>query len=250
MIISIMGYSQINVHNVVPSYATPYFQANIRVKDSLQSQNIITDSLAIMQGKVIMQNPNDTMLSVRGNAFISDTTYINVLKTPNFYILQDTTDYTVIDDAGFEYLRHNYGDSSTTISNLTISSAATDTAVVIDGNLKADTIFANIDKGYKIYTAMLNQYGSNDPSPIVFENEIGLSFIRTQAGEYISNITFQDSTTYYTYNPRYSTSTNYFNMFIDNDEYDGTYKLIIQTFQSGSLIDQKLFGAIEIRVYP
>lgn len=81
MIISITGYSQINVHNVVPSWAVPYFQANIRIKDSLQSQNIITDSLAIMHGKVIMQNPNDTMLSVRGDAYFQ-----NLLTTENIVV--------------------------------------------------------------------------------------------------------------------------------------------------------------------
>lgn len=37
MIIAITGYSQTNVHNVVPSYAVPYFQANVRVADTLQA---------------------------------------------------------------------------------------------------------------------------------------------------------------------------------------------------------------------
>lgn len=48
MIIAITGYSQINVHNVVPSYAVPYFQANVRVADTLQAEHIIvTDSITL-----------------------------------------------------------------------------------------------------------------------------------------------------------------------------------------------------------
>lgn len=48
MIIAITGYSQTNVHNVVPSYAVPYFQANVRVADTLQAEHIIvTDSVTL-----------------------------------------------------------------------------------------------------------------------------------------------------------------------------------------------------------
>jgi len=48
MIISITGYSQINVHNVVNSYAVPYFQANVRVDDTLQTKTLLAIDGAVL----------------------------------------------------------------------------------------------------------------------------------------------------------------------------------------------------------
>ncbi len=55
MIIAITGYSQVNVHNVVPSFAIPYFQANIRVDDTLQ-----TNTLLAIDGAVLFSGTTGT----------------------------------------------------------------------------------------------------------------------------------------------------------------------------------------------
>lgn len=97
-------------------------------------------------------------------------------------IVLNNTDFTVRDNAGFEYLKHNYGDSSTTIKNY----LNVDTLVYSDGT-KQSTAATGGGASYLVYVALISQSGTNAPISTVLENTTGSVFtwVYDDVGYYI-----------------------------------------------------------------
>ena len=99
---------------------------------------------------------------------------------------------------------------------------------------------------YKVYTALLTQSGSGDPSPIILENTIGnIVWQRDTVGEYLATLpsTFTNNKTYLI--TGHTTSGEIIFDRVDTD------RLLLQTLSStGVAQDSKLNNTtIEIRVY-
>lgn len=169
MIISITGHSQINVHNVVPSWAVPYFKANIRIADTLQSEFSLFDTTMFRTDTSLLKFYTSGSYFDKSEIRMYDTSTVpypytrirydlfTAYDTANVYgslvptklrfvfkgkvFEYDTTglalsssDYLVRSGvSGERFLKFLYSDSSTTIYNKLIVTSPTDTAVSIRG---------------------------------------------------------------------------------------------------------------------
>lgn len=96
----------------------------------------------------LQATPNIIKISASNYDYLQLNSYrVRLNKSITEYLELDTngvylfgSDFIIRDDQGFEYLRHNYGDSSTTIGNIIISNAVADMAVVVNGDISASKI--------------------------------------------------------------------------------------------------------------
>jgi hypothetical protein len=130
-----------------------------------------------------------------------------------------------------------------------------DTAVVIDGNLKVDTVFGYVTapQKYQSYVALLNQSNTDAPTAFILENTTGctISFAYVGVGTYYINSncsTFvQNKTAVFTGDLINNTVSHDISISVTNPTqlimkvYDGTNK---------GVDNYLLNTAIEIRVYP
>lgn len=127
-----------------------------------------------------------------------------------------------------------------------------DTSVVIDGNLKADTIFGVTELPYKVYIALLNQTGTNAPTATVLQNTLGfdITYGYETAGVYyiyFEDTIYSDKTVFIIgastgcsrsiHNAYYSTPTM---------SYLESFDFFVNDYTNGCFFNT----AIEIRVYP
>lgn len=105
---------------------------------------------------------------------------------------------------------------------------------------------------YKVYTALLKQSGTNPPIATVLENTLGFlpTWIREGSGIYYINESFDIIKTVVIWNRdqlQQAENAAAFKCYLDNDEYNGSYKVYIIT--NSSDFNGDFYVPIEIRVY-
>lgn len=124
-----------------------------------------------------------------------------------------------------------------------------DTAVVVNGNLKADTIFGVVPLPYKVYTALLTQTNTNAPTAIVIENTLGVnvSWQYSSPGYYFAVLTVS----YQTLNKTALIGSCYSNRADEIFCYWSYNELTVETQRGVEPTDGILENTtIEIRIYP
>jgi hypothetical protein len=138
--------------------------------------------------------------------------------------------------------------------SLQVGNNTADTSLIVNGNLKADTVFAYCPLPYKVYTALLTQTGTDAPVATILQNNIGnIIWTRDGTGEYLATLNgaFPENKTFVLLTPneggiaiggsRYSDSNQLYISLIDAET--GTY---YDALGNGAAS----YTSIEIRIYP
>jgi hypothetical protein len=103
----------------------------------------------------------------------------------------------------------------------------------------------------KRYKALISQSETDAPTAIVLENTLGIlasDLKRYAPGVYYVDKVFDETKTFYNPIGKY-TAIDELSIYIDNNEYGGSYKLYIITLTSGDINNSNMFIPILIEVY-
>jgi hypothetical protein len=112
-------------------------------------------------------------------------------------------------------------------------------------------LYENSELGYKVYTALLSQSGTDAPTAVVLENTIGgtVTFSYNDVGNYYATLTgaFVNNKTFVIIGTAYELGGGYHNY----ANRDGNNDILIQSFQDTDAPTNNLLSktAFEIRVY-
>jgi hypothetical protein len=131
----------------------------------------------------------------------------------------------------------------------TFASSVTATSHVTTGGLATQLVKGNggLTVGYKVYTALLSQSGTDAPVPIILENTLGAVIVwsRLTSGIYNGTLSgaFTNDKTFFSFSGNLGAQNN-----IDNVRLSDNIVRIV-TYQGSSNDDNILKGSYEIRVY-
>jgi hypothetical protein len=131
----------------------------------------------------------------------------------------------------------------------TFTSSVTATSHITTGGLATQLVKGNggLTVGYKVYTALLSQSGTDAPVPIILENTLGAVIVwsRLTSGIYNGTLSgaFTNNKTFFSFSGNLGAQNN-----IDNVRLSDNIVRIV-TYQGSSNDDNILKGSYEIRVY-
>jgi hypothetical protein len=185
--------------------------------------------------------------NLEGSPFLDGLTNLTRLGFYEFGGLSSSVD---VYGPYIEYVsnEHIFKNGPVTIDNLAGSGTR---ALVADANGTLSTVASVDSRPYKVYTALLNQTGTNAPVATVLENTLGVATVWTRfgVGQYIctSNAFIAGKTTVQITRTNPTIPDFSINM---GGQFSGTNTVGITTFNTTGYLDGQLTSAtIEIRVY-